>query len=176
MRKKDLVKCNNLWAFSIKMHFLPIIILVKSMDKEQYKELVKRKKPKESRILNAFVAFFVGGILAVISEFLSYIYMVNFGLSKAMSLSVVCLTMIAFASILTGFGFFDNWIQKCKCGLIIPTTGFAHSVTSSAIEYKNDGLITGLGAKFFKLAGSVILFGIISAFFLCLVKVVCLYV
>lgn len=146
------------------------------MDKEQYKELVKRKMPRESRLLNAFVAFFVGGILAVISEFLSYIYMVNFGLSKVMSLSVVCLTMIAFASILTGFGFFDNWVKKCKCGLIIPTTGFAHSVTSAALEYKSDGLITGLGANFFKLAGSVILYGIISAFFLCLVKVVCLYV
>ncbi|MBQ6840635.1 MAG: SpoVA/SpoVAEb family sporulation membrane protein [Bacilli bacterium] len=143
------------------------------MDKEEYKQLVAKKKPKESRCLNAFIAFVVGGSLAVVSEFLSFIYMKSFGLSKVMSLSVVCLTMIATASILTGFGFFDDWVKKGKCGLIVPTTGFAHSVTSAALEYKTDGLITGLGSNFFKLAGSVILFGIISAFFLCLLMAVC---
>ena len=72
----------------------------------------------------------------------------------------------------TGLGFFDNWVLKCRCGLIIPTTGFAHSVTSSAMDYKEDGLITGLGANFFKLAGSVILYGIIDSFILVIVRVI----
>ena len=55
----------------------------------------------------------------------------------------------------------------------MPTTGFAHSVASAALDYRNDGLITGLGSNFFKLAGSVILYGVISAFFLVIVKVIC---
>ena len=75
-------------------------------------------------------------------------------------------------SVKTGIGFFDDWVCKVKCGLIIPTTGFAHSMTSCALEYKKAGLITGVGANFFKLAGSVLLYGIISSFFLCLIKVV----
>ena len=66
----------------------------------------------------------------------------------------------------------DNWVGKARCGLIIPTSGFAHSVASSALDYKKDGLVTGLGANFFKLAGSVILYGIISAFLLVIVRVV----
>ena len=86
---------------------------------------------------------------------------------------LVCLIMIFVASLFTALGFFDNWVSKCKCGLIVPTTGFAHSVTSAALEYRKEGMITGLGANFFKLAGSVILFGIVSAFFLCFIKVIC---
>ena len=66
----------------------------------------------------------------------------------------------------------DDLINKCKSGIIIPITGFAHSITSSALDYKNDGLITGLGSNFFKLAGSVILYAIISGFFMGIVKVI----
>ena len=96
----------------------------------------------------------------------------SFELSKVSSYSLVCLIMVIVASLLTALGVFDDLINKFTCGLIIPTTGFAHSVTSSAMEYRKDGLITGLGSNFFKLAGSVILYGIIAAFFLCLLKVV----
>ena len=55
--------------------------------------------------------------------------------------------------------------MKFKCGLIVPITGFAHSITSSALDYKNDGLITGLGGYLFRLAGCILLYGIIAAFF-----------
>ena len=78
----------------------------------------------------------------------------------------------SFCKLIYSFRFFDNWVTTCKCGLIIPTTGFAHSVSSSALDYKKDGLITGLGSNFFKLAGSVILYGIISSFILVIVKVI----
>lgn len=143
------------------------------MDKEEYKKLIKKKKPKEHRLLNFFVAFFVGGLLGVLSEGVSHLLMMSFGISKMISYMLVCLIMIFVASLFTALGFFDNWVSKCKCGLIVPTTGFAHSVTSAALEYRKEGMITGLGANFFKLAGSVILFGIVSAFFLCFIKVIC---
>lgn len=142
------------------------------MEKEEYKKLVKSNLPKEKRFQNAFVAFFSGGILGIISEGLSTFLINAFVISKVLSYSIVCLIMVLVASFLTALGVFDDLISKFKCGLIIPTTGFAHSVTSSAMEYRKDGMITGLGANFFKLAGSVILYGIISAFFLCLLKVI----
>ena len=74
--------------------------------------------------------------------------------------------------ILTGFGIFDTLISKFKFGLIIPITGFAHSIASSLLDYKEDGLITGLGSNMFKLAGAVILYGSISAFVLAIAKVI----
>jgi len=145
--------------------------MVKYMDAFEYKKIVKKHLPKENRWANVFISFVVGGILGLLSEFASYILVMSFGVSKIVSYSLVALIIIFLSSLFTALSFFDSWVTKCKCGLIIPTTGFAHSVTSSALEYKNDGLITGVGANFFKLAGSVILYGIVSAFFLCLLKV-----
>ncbi len=142
------------------------------MTKEDYQKLVKKHTPKEPKLRNIALAFFVGGTIGFIGEFLIYILQESFYLSETEAGTWTCLIIIGTASLLTALGFFDNWVNKCKCGLIIPTTGFAHSITSSALDYKKDGLITGLGSNFFKLAGSVILYGIISSFILVIVRVV----
>lgn len=114
----------------------------------------------------------MGGLIGLLAEVVSMILKNCFAFSSVEAGLIVALFVIGVASLFTALGFFDNWVSKCKCGLIIPTTGFAHSVSSSALEYKRDGLITGLGANFFKLAGSVILYGIISAFLLVIVRLV----
>lgn len=142
------------------------------MNKESYKKLVSDLTPKEPRLKNAAVSFLVGGSLGLICQIFAYILVKSFGLSYQESYIWVCLVMIIIASFLTALGKFDNFVTKLKCGLIIPTTGFAHSVTSSALDYREDGLITGLGSNFFKLAGSVILYGIISSFFLVVLEVI----
>ena len=72
-------------------------------------------------------------------------------------------TLIFLASLFTALGFFDKLVNKFKCGLLIPITGFAHSMTSSALDYKEEGLIYGIGSNMFKLAGSVIIYGVVSA-------------
>ena len=143
------------------------------MNKEDYKELVKNASPKEPKLRNAIVAFLVGGFIGFIGEVIVNVIMESFGLSRVDSLAWLAFILILFATFMTAIGKFDNWVAKAKCGLIIPTTGFAHSVQSAAIDYKKDGLVTGIGANIFKLAGSVILYGIVSAFFLVLIKVVC---
>ena len=142
------------------------------MDKEEYKNLVKKKYPKQNKLKNMLIAFVVGGSLGLIGQIFSRLLVILFGMSVKVSYSVVCLITIFLASLFTGLNFFDDWVTKTKCGLIVPTTGFAHSITSCGLEYKKDGMITGLGANFFKLAGSVLLYGIISAFILCIIKVV----
>ena len=70
---------------------------------------------------------------------------------------------IFIASLSTALGFFDTLVTKFKCGLLIPITGFAHAMTSSSLDYKNEGPIYGIGSNMFKLAGSVIIYGIVSA-------------
>lgn len=146
--------------------------MVKSMDKESYKKLVKKYAPKEPRCKNSLVSFFVGGLIGLFAEVLKNIISPCFGLPKEEAGSWVAFIIVGLTSVFTAMGFFDTLVTKFKCGLIIPTTGFAHSVTSSALDYKKDGLITGLGSNFFKLAGSVILYGIISAFILVIIKVI----
>ena len=118
-----------------------------------YKELVKKMTPKENKWKNAFKAFISGGIIGAVSEVI-----VSFT-----SPTCMLITWIFLASIITGFGVFDDIVDKFKMGVIIPITGFAHSVTSASLEYKREGFVTGIGSNYFKLAGSVILYGIVSA-------------
>ena len=141
------------------------------MDKSEYQKLVKEISPKENKLKNFLISFLVGGLVGLIGQLIVTYLMTSFGLSASVSSSYLALIIIFLGTLFTSLGFFDTWVSKCKCGLIIPTTGFAHSVSSSALDYKKDGLITGLGSNFFKLAGSVILYGIISSFFLVLGRV-----
>lgn len=134
------------------------------MEKKLYNKIVMNHKPKEHRVQNAFVAFIVGGLMGVLGEFLLelYTHYLNIATSDASVFMIV--TLIFLASLFTALGFFDKLVNKARCGLIIPITGFAHSMTSAAIEFKKEGFVTGLGANIFKLAGTVILYGIVSAY------------
>lgn len=134
------------------------------MKKEEYQKIVNANTPKEDRLKNAIIVFLVGGTLGSFSEFLLNIYKVIFDLPRKESGVLVIITLIVISSVLTALGIFDVLVSKLKSALIIPITGFAHSMTSAALEYKNEGLILGIGANIFKLAGSVILYGVVSVY------------
>ena len=142
------------------------------MDKNEYLKLVKKHTPIENKKQNYLYAFLVGGLVGFIGELLKIIIKYVFELNSSSASSWASLIVITIACLFTGLGFFDNLVSKYKCGLIVPTTGFAHSVMSASLDYKKDGLVTGLGSNFFKLAGSVLLYGIISGFFMGIVKVI----
>lgn len=143
-----------------------------SMNKDEYQKLVEEFTPKEKKFKNAVLAFLVGGAIGIFGQVVVSIFVESFGMEMKEACVWLCILMIFIASLFTALGFFDNWVSKCKAGLFLPTTGFAHSITSSALDYRRDGFITGLGANFFKLAGSVILYGMVSAFFLSILGVI----
>lgn len=142
------------------------------MNKEEYQKIVKKHEPKENKLKNTIWSFLIGGLVGFLAEGVTVILINLFSLERVEASTWTCLIIILVASLFTCLGFFDNWMSKAKSGLLIPTTGFAHSVQSSALDYKKEGLVTGLGSNFFKLAGSVILYGIISAFILVIVRVI----
>lgn len=142
------------------------------MNQDEYKKLVDELTPKENKLKNAVVAFLVGGLIGFVGEVIVHIFTTSFGMESVEAYSWLCIFIIFVASFMTALGFFDNFVTRVKAGLIVPTTGFAHSITSAALDYKKEGLITGLGANFFKLAGSVLLYGIIAAFFLSIFGVI----
>lgn len=142
------------------------------MNKDEYKKLVDELTPKEKRSKNAFIAFLVGGLIGFVGQVIVTIMTTTFEMEVVEAYSWLCILIIFIASLLTSLGFFDNFVTRVKAGLIVPTTGFAHSITSAALDYKKEGMITGLGANFFKLAGSVLLYGIIAAFFLSIFGVI----
>lgn len=141
------------------------------MEKNKYKTIVEKYKPKENRLYNGLIAFIIGGLMGVIGELLVefYSYWLNIPTSQAGTFMII--TLIFIGCLLTGFGFFDKWVMWAKAGLIVPITGFAHSMMSAALDYKKEGMVTGIGANMFKLAGTVIIFGVVSAYVFGLIRV-----
>ena len=142
------------------------------MEKYKYKDIVNYNTPKENTLLNALVAFISGGVMGLIGNFLVNFYSSMLSIPTSDASVFMIITLIFFGCLFTALGFFDEWVRFCKCGLIIPITGFAHSMMSASLEYKKEGLITGIGANMFKLAGTVIIYGVVSAYIFGLIRLV----
>lgn len=138
------------------------------MNKEEYSDLVKKMTPRPKILNNALISFVSGGIMGALSQIIIYFFKKSLELDVAITIN--CTIFILLAVLLTGFDIFDDFISKYKFGLIIPITGFAHSIASSLMDYRKDGLINGLGSNAFKLAGSVLLYGSVSAIVLALFR------
>ena len=139
------------------------------MNKTKYNKVVKEITPKENTITNTLTAFISGGTIGLLSNFL-YNFLLKY-YSSELSIAFTILILIIISSLLTSLGFADSLFSIFKCGLIIPITGFAHSMSSSIIDYKREGLLN-MGSNAFKLAGSVILYGIVAAVLLTIIKVI----
>jgi stage V sporulation protein AC len=142
------------------------------MEKNKYKQIVEKHKPKENRLKNGTIAFVVGGLMGVLGEFLVelYAYYLNIPTKEAGTFMII--TLIFVGCLLTCLGFFDKLVKWAGAGLIVPITGFAHAMMSAALDYRKEGMVTGLGANMFKLAGSVIVFGVVSAYVFGLIRLI----
>ena len=134
------------------------------MENKKYQKLVLKHTPKENKTKNMLVAFFSGGLLGLLGNFLIDFYAYIFHLPYSIAGTYMLITFIFLACLLTAIGKFDDLVKKGKMGLIIPITGFAHSMQSAILDYKKEGPIYGFGSNMFKLAGSVILYGIVAAY------------
>ena len=142
------------------------------MEKNKYKELYKKHIPKENRLVNSFISFTVGGIMGMIGQLLIDLYSYYLEIPSKDAATFMIITLVFLGCLLTSLGFFDKLVSFCKCGLIVPITGFAHSMMSAALDYRKEGMITGIGASMFKLAGSVIIFGVVSAYLFGLLRII----
>ena len=134
------------------------------MNSREYKELMQKHLPKTGIIRKMFISFFVGGLIGVIGQLLISFFSSFESINKQNASNLMMLVLIFISSLLTALGIFDKVVTLFGAGLIIPITGFAHSMTSSAMEYRKEGLVTGIGMNIFKLAGTVILYGVVSAY------------
>ena len=144
-----------------------MVIIMKNVKYDRTAELYKAE---EHRVRNFFLSFIVGGIVGFLGELIIEVLINNFHISRSDASTFMIMIFILIASLCTALGFFDKLVTKFKCGLLIPITGFAHSMTSAAMDYKSEGPIYGIGSNMFKLAGSVILYGVISAWFFGMIR------
>lgn len=145
-------------------------------NKQRFNDIVKKTEDKKDKLGRALIAFFSGGIVALIGQAFFDLYSKGFDINEKDSVSLMLVTIIFITALLTGFGIFDKISQKCGAGTFIPISGFANALTSSALESKSEGLIYGIGSNMFKLAGSVITYGIVSAYILGILRYLVLVV
>lgn len=129
-----------------------------------YTRLVKEAEPKPPRLRNAVMAFFAGGLVCLIGEGITDFWEAVMHISHKRAGDPTVATMVLIGALLTGFGVFDKLARYAGAGLAVPVTGFANSMTSAAMEFKREGLVYGVGGRMFQLAGSVIVFGVVTAF------------
>lgn len=142
------------------------------MDEKKYAKLEKEISPKTPLMRNIIFAFLTGGTICLVGQFVSLFYMTFFDFTERTASNPTVATMIFFAMLLTGFGMYKKIAQFGGAGSAVPITGFGNAVISAAIEHKTEGYVLGVGGNMFKLAGSVILFGVFSAFVVALIKTI----
>ncbi|RHW43241.1 stage V sporulation protein AC [Neobacillus notoginsengisoli] len=142
----------------------------KTAEQEKYEQLQKKHEIQRPVVKNCLKAFWVGGTICLIGQALSYFYIHFFNFTEQTAGNPTVATLVFISMLLTGFGLYDHLGQYAGAGSAVPVTGFGNAVISAAIEHRTEGFVLGVGGNMFKLAGSVILFGVFSAFVVALIK------
>lgn len=143
-----------------------------SKEVEQYKQFEKNFETKRPVFKNCLKAFLVGGFICMIGQAITYFYIYFFSFTEQTAGNPTVATMVFISMLLTGFGVYDRLGQFAGAGSAVPVTGFGNAVISAAIEHRTEGFVLGVGGNLFKLAGSVVLFGVFSAFVVALIKTI----
>ena len=131
------------------------------MNSKTKKELIKKHSPGSTLFKNSLLAFIFGGLICTIGELLFILYE-RLGFDEKMGGTLVTVTLIFIAGLLTALGIFDKIAKFAGAGTLVPVTGFSNAVVSQAIDAKSEGYILGVGEKIYTVAGPVILFGLLS--------------
>ena len=125
---------------------------------ELYSQMSENASPKSNTKVNVPVAFCVGGGICVLGQLLLTLFE-NYGLDKTESGTWTSIILVGLSAFFTGLGWYEKLAKHAGAGTLVPITGFANAISSSAIEAKSEGFVLGVGAKIFTIAGPVILYG-----------------
>ncbi|MBQ4265663.1 MAG: stage V sporulation protein AC [Clostridia bacterium] len=129
----------------------------------RYAQLVARLSPRSEIRTGLYRSFWVGGVICMVGQGIMDIFArgLQWGVQSSSAATSICLVFIS--ALLTGLGVYDRIGKYAGAGSIVPITGFANSVVSPAMEFRREGLVMGVGAKLFTLAGPVLVYGISSS-------------
>lgn len=143
---------------------------LKKIEIQDYENLVKRIKPKPQVLKNCLWAFVVGGLICVLGQ-LILDYLLSRGIILQDASAATSVIMIFWGAFLTGIGVYDELGKRAGAGSIVPITGFANAIVASALEFKKEGYVFGVGARIFSVAGPTLVFGFVISVIIGLIKV-----
>lgn len=135
--------------------------------------MVDNASPKSKLGTNCLNAFWVGGLICIFGQAMTDLYSFAFDMDIKDARCLTSISLVFIAAVLTGLSLYDNIAKIAGAGTLVPITGFSNAVVSPAIEFQSEGLVTGLGAKMFIIAGPVIVYGtaasVIYGLILCII-------
>jgi len=132
------------------------------MTPQEYKRYVQGKMPKSPLGKDCLLAFLIGGGICALGQGILNAYEAA-GLAQQQAGTATSITLVAVSALLTGLNLYNKLARYAGAGTLVPITGFANSVVSPAMDFKSEGLITGMAAKMFVIAGPVIVYGTAAA-------------
>lgn len=129
------------------------------LNQVEYTHMLQKESPPSPLGRDMLKAGIIGGLICVIGEAVSSFYQAR-GLDTEMTAGATAITMVFLGALLTGLHLYDKLAKHAGAGTIVPITGFANAVVSPAMEFKSEGLILGMAAKLFIIAGPVLVYGI----------------
>ncbi len=141
---------------------------------QAYQRLQQNNQPPGHLLKNCFNAFWTGGLICTVAQCLQLLLLTYTDFNKDTVGAPTSALMIILAIILTACGVYDKLAQFAGAGTAVPITGFANTMSSAALEYRSEGFVLGVGGNMFKVAGPVIVFGAVAAFFVAIIKVIIL--
>ena len=130
---------------------------------QRYKRLVERLTPNSELGKGCLRAYWTGGLICMIGQAITLVGTKCLHCTPETAPMFTCTVLVFLGCTLTGLGVYDDMGRYAGAGTIVPITGFANSVTAPAMEFRREGLVLGLGAKLFSLAGPVLTYGIASS-------------
>ncbi|MBQ8825087.1 MAG: stage V sporulation protein AC [Ruminococcus sp.] len=128
------------------------------VSRELYSDMQNQVAPKSKSYKNIPLAFVIGGLICVIGQLLISMFM-SFDFEQKEASAWASIILVGASALFTGLGLYEKIAKHAGAGTLVPITGFANSISSSALEFKSEGFILGVGAKIFTIAGPVILYG-----------------
>ena len=132
------------------------------MESKVYKRYAKARAKKSPLIKNCVCAFLIGGLICVLGQLISDGYIAA-GLPREEAATATSVSLVFLSALLTGLNLYHRLARYGGAGTLVPITGFANAMVSPALEFKREGLILGVGAKMFSIAGPVILYGSVAS-------------
>ena len=141
---------------------MPKGVFLMNMSKKEYNAYVQRLAPKSPIWKDLLNAFWTGGLICVLGQLIQNGWAAA-GLDKDAAGSATAISLIFLSAVMTALSVYNCIAKFAGAGTLVPITGFANSVVSPAMEYRSEGLVTGMAAKMFTIAGPVIVYGTVAS-------------
>lgn len=132
------------------------------ISRQEYKKFVQERAKRSPLAKDCLLAFAIGGGICVIGQAITDGF-TALGLEKTDAGTATTITLVFLSILLTGLNLYNKLARYGGAGTLVPVTGFANAVASPAIDFKSEGMITGMAAKMFTVAGPVIVFGVTAS-------------